>query len=74
MASNDRQGRGIVPVGNGNAGIGGYRNGRGNTRHNFEGDSFRRQKLGFLPHPSEDAGVSPFKAGYRFAAQSQIRQ
>ena len=68
MAGNERHARREIAVGKGNARIGGYRYGGGNTGNDFEGNPFAHEHLGFLAPAPENKRVPALQADYRFVA------
>ena len=55
-------------MGQGDAGIGRRRDGRGDARHDFKGDPGGREHLGLLAAPAEDEGIAALEAGHDAAA------
>ena len=61
MPRHDSDGRGKIPMRQGNPRIGRRGDGRGNPRNNLERNPVFPQLLGLLTAPPEDIGISPLQ-------------
>ena len=70
MPGDDSDGRCEVAMGNGNACIGGYCNGRTHTGHDLEWDAGICQRQRLFASSPKDEGVPPFQAYHKVSLLS----